>query len=90
MYNSEKGIDYMKLTDPLVRSFQVVKDFVEDVHKINAIDFKDDGKHLVSCENDDKIVVYDCDKGTLSYTINTKKVWWRFDSFCTRTKLCPS
>lgn len=67
------GIDYMKLTDQLVRSFQVVKVFDENVNKINAIDFKEDGKQLVSCENDDKIVIYDCDKGTLACTVNTKK-----------------
>lgn len=63
----------MKLTDQLARSFQVAKDFSENGYKISAIDYSTNGKQLVSCENDDKIVVYDCDKGGFTCTINTKK-----------------
>lgn len=67
----------MKLTDPVARSFHVVRDFSETAEAaqkiISGIDFSADGKHLVSCENDDKIAVYDCDEGSSKFSINTKK-----------------
>lgn len=59
------------LTDGLVRSFRVGKVFNTD--KISSMDFASNGQHLVSCIKDDKIIVYDCDKGTTACTITTKK-----------------
>lgn len=63
----------MKLADPVVRSFRVAKVFRENTDKINAIDFSSNGEHLISCSEDDQIVIYDCDKGTQTRTVNSKK-----------------
>lgn len=73
MHNSVNGIISMRLTDPLVRTFQEVKNFSEHGHKIGAIDFSSDGKRLASCESDVKIEIYDCDKGSSLCTIRTQK-----------------
>lgn len=63
----------MKLVDQVVRSFRVAKVFRENTDKINAIDFSPSGEHLISCSEDDQIVIYDCDKGTQTRTVNSKK-----------------
>lgn len=63
----------MKLVDQTVRSFRVAKVFRENTEKINAIDFSSSGEHLISCSEDDQIVIYDCDKGTQTRTVNSKK-----------------
>lgn len=73
MYNPGNGIASMQLTDPVARSFHVVKDFAESVHQVSGFDFSSDGKYLVSCENDARIGVYDCDKGSFLYSVNTIK-----------------
>lgn len=62
-----------KLVDQVVRSFRVAKIFRENTDKINAIDFSPTGEHLISCSEDDQIVIYDCDKGTQTRTVNSKK-----------------
>ncbi|EDW52128.1 WD repeat-containing protein 82 [Drosophila sechellia] len=63
----------IKLIDSVVRSFKVAKIFRENTDKINAIDFAPNGEHLISCSEDDQIVIYDCEKGTQSRTVNSKK-----------------
>lgn len=63
----------VKLVDQVVRSFRVAKVFRENTDKINAIDFSPNGEHLISCSEDDQIVIYDCDKGTQTRTVNSKK-----------------
>lgn len=63
----------MKLTDQVVRSFKVAKVFRENTDKINAIDFSPNGEQLISCSEDDQIVIYDCEKGTQMRTVNSKK-----------------
>lgn len=73
MFNSVNGVEHMKLSDTVVRSFQVIKDFVENEHQITAIDFKEDGKQMVSIDDDEKILIYDCDKGASACTVHTKK-----------------
>lgn len=48
----------MKLSDHVVRSFHVAKNYVEPTdNKINAIDFSPDGKLFVSCGTDDFVSV---------------------------------
>lgn len=81
MYNPSNGIASMQLTDAVARSFHVVKDFAENVHKISGIDFSADGKFLASCENDEKVAIYDCDKGSSIFSINTKKYGAGFINF---------
>lgn len=51
----------------------MAKVFRENTDKINAIDFSPTGEHLISCSEDDQIVIYDCDKGTQTRTVNSKK-----------------
>lgn len=63
----------MKLVDQVVRSFKVAKVFRENTDKINAIDFSANGETLISCSEDDQIVLYDCEKGTQIRTVNSKK-----------------
>ncbi|CAD6996851.1 unnamed protein product [Ceratitis capitata] len=60
----------MKLIDPVVKSFKVAKVFRENTDKINAIDFSPNGEHLISCSEDDQIVIYDCEKGTHSTKVD--------------------
>lgn len=63
----------MKLVDHVVRSFKVAKVFRENSDKINSIDFSPNGETLISCSEDDQIVIYDCEKGTQERTVNSKK-----------------
>lgn len=63
----------MKLIDQVVRSFRVAKVFRENTDKINSIDFSPNGETLISCSEDDQIVIYDCEKGTQVRTVNSKK-----------------
>ncbi|KAL0273683.1 UNVERIFIED_CONTAM: hypothetical protein PYX00_006306 [Menopon gallinae] len=63
----------MKLVDQVVRSFKVAKVFRENSDKINSIDFSATGDTLISCSEDDQIVIYDCEKGTHVRTVNSKK-----------------
>ncbi|KAH0948860.1 hypothetical protein HN011_000202 [Eciton burchellii] len=63
----------MKLVDHVVRSFKVAKIFRENSDRINSIDFSPNGDTLISCSEDDQIVIYDCEKGTQVRTVNSKK-----------------
>lgn len=63
----------MKLTDSVIRGFKVAKVFRENQDKINSIDFSSNGEKLISCSFDDQIVLYDCEKGTQTRTVNSKK-----------------
>lgn len=63
----------MKLVDNVVRSFKVAKVFRENTDKINSFDFSPAGDYIISCSEDDQIVIYDSQKGELSKTINSKK-----------------
>ena len=63
----------MKLVDQVVRSFKVAKVFRENTDRINSIDFSNSGELLISCSEDDQIVIYDCEKGTQVRTVNSKK-----------------
>lgn len=81
MCNPSNGIVNMKLNDQLVRSFQRLRDFPENEHRISGIDFSADGKQLVACENDEKVVVYDCDNGKMLFSVNTKKYGAGYISF---------
>lgn len=71
--NTVDGKVKMKLADQVVRNFRVAKIFREFTEKINAIDFSASGEHLISCSEDDQIVIYDCDKGAQTRTVNSKK-----------------
>lgn len=63
----------MKLIDENVVKFRVAKEFSENNDKINSIDFSQDGTTLISSSNDDAIIIYDCEKGTVKRTLQSKK-----------------
>ena len=54
----------MKLTDNVVRNFQVAKVFRENNDLINSINFSATGDLLISSSDDDSIIIYDCQNGT--------------------------
>jgi len=57
----------MKLTDVVLRNFRVAKVFRENTDRINSLDFSPNGETLISSSDDDSIVIYDCQNGTLVY-----------------------
>lgn len=63
----------MKLIDSNVRKFRVRKEFRENNDKINSIDFSQDGSTLISSSNDDAIIIYDCESGSVKRTLQSKK-----------------
>lgn len=63
----------MKLDDNNIIKFKVAKEFSENTARINSIDFSQDGKNLISASDDDKIVLYDCEKGVKKRDIMSKK-----------------
>lgn len=63
----------MKLEDSSIIKFKVAKEFCENEKRINSIDFSQDGKNLISSSDDDKIVLYDCEKGIKKRDIFSKK-----------------
>lgn len=64
----------MKLVDSNVVKFRVAKEFSENNDKtITSIDFSQDGTTLISASSDDAIIIYDCEKGTVKRTLQSKK-----------------
>lgn len=63
----------MKLIDSNILKFRVAKEFSENNDRINSIDFSQDGTTLISSSNDDAIIIYDCEKGTVKRTLQSKK-----------------
>lgn len=62
----------MKLEDSSIVKFKVAKEFSEN-KRINAIDFSQDGKTLISSSDDDTIRLYDCEKGVVKRELFSKK-----------------
>lgn len=63
----------MKLIDANIIKFRVAKEFSENTDKINSIDFSQDGTNLISSSNDDAIIIYDCERGQVKRTLQSKK-----------------
>lgn len=63
----------MKLVDTTVSNFKVAKLFRENTERINSIDFSANGETLITSSDDDSIVIYDCEKGTMRRSLNSKK-----------------
>ena len=63
----------MKLEDSSITKFSVAKEFPENKIRINSIDFSQDGKTLIASSDDDKINVYDCERGIDKREIVSKK-----------------
>ncbi|KAI1715386.1 WD domain, g-beta repeat domain-containing protein [Ditylenchus destructor] len=63
----------MKLDDHNVSSMVAAKSFNDNTDKINHMDYTSDGQTLITSSNDDSITVYDCNTGTKSRSVNSKK-----------------
>jgi len=63
----------IQLDDDLMRSLKVVKVFREDADKIKTIDYSPNGEQLISCSEDDKVSIYDCENGCRTAILNSKK-----------------
>lgn len=63
----------MLLTKHAVRSFSIAKQLCATTDRINAIDFSPNGETLISSDNNEQIIIYDCDKSNLLKTINVRK-----------------
>ena len=53
------------LSDLMVKNLRVAKAFRENNDRVNNIDFAANGETLISSSDDDSIVIYDCQNGTL-------------------------
>ena len=63
-------ISKMRMDDKVVKSFCVAKSFKESesgnggaAGKIQSLHFSLDGQNLITCSDDDQIIIYDCQKG---------------------------
>lgn len=63
----------MKLIDSTIIKFRIAKEFSENNDRINSIDFSQDGTTLISSSSDDAIIIYDCEKGSIKKTLQSKK-----------------
>ena len=63
----------MKLVDGVISSMRVGKVFRDNQDPINNLCFSHDGHSLISSGEDDQIVIYDCERGTLKRAVNSKK-----------------
>ena len=63
----------MKLVDSTVANLRVAKSFRDNTDRINSIDFSPNGDTLITSSDDDSIVIYDCEKGTMRRSLNSKK-----------------
>ena len=53
----------MNLTNRVLQSFRVAKVFHENSDKINCFDFSPNGEMVISSNDDNSIVLYDCQEG---------------------------
>ena len=63
----------MHLTMPLVRSMRVAKLYTDNQDQITNLHYSNDGMNIITSSSDDQIIIYDCEKGTQKFTLNSKK-----------------
>ena len=63
----------MNLTNRVLQSFRVAKVFHENSDKINCFDFSPNGEMVISSNDDNSIVLYDCQEGKPKRTPYSKK-----------------
>ena len=61
------------LSDDLLTNFALGRVFRDNSQRINSIDFDKNGDYLVTASNDEKIQLYNVDKGIKEKCINVKK-----------------
>lgn len=74
----------MRIDDKVIKSLCVAKSFKDGVEngnsngstssgKIQSLNFSLDGESLITCSDDDQIVIYDCLKGAQKRLVNSQK-----------------
>ncbi|CAL8090265.1 unnamed protein product [Orchesella dallaii] len=69
----EKGEDAIELVDQVVCGLRVAKVFRENTETINSVDFNSGGDLMISAADDDQIIIYDCENGTIKRNLKSKK-----------------
>ena len=52
---------------------RVAKLYKDNQDQITNIHYSNDGMNIISSSADDQIIIYDCEKGTQKFTLNSKK-----------------
>lgn len=63
----------MLINDASIKSIVAAKSFNDNTDRINHLDYTADGTTLITSSFDDSIIVYDCNSGTKSRSVNSKK-----------------
>ena len=63
-FNASAGIEPVRLTDAVIKTFRSTRVFHENTDRINSLDFSANGDTLISSSDDDSIVIYDCQTGS--------------------------
>lgn len=71
--DSQRARETMILTKNAVKSFSIAKQLCVTTERINAIDFSPNGETLISSDNNEQIIFYDCDRSDQLKTINVRK-----------------
>ncbi|ODM97674.1 WD repeat-containing protein 82 [Orchesella cincta] len=65
--------DEIEFSDSVVCGLRVAKVFRENTDTINSIDFNAGGDMMISAGDDDQIIIYDCENGTIKRNLKSKK-----------------
>ncbi|GMR50821.1 hypothetical protein PMAYCL1PPCAC_21016 [Pristionchus mayeri] len=63
----------MKITTGNIGEMQCAKEFSEHKMRVNSLNYSNDGMHMISSSDDESIVLYNCDTGIKTRTLNSKK-----------------
>ena len=62
-----------QLDDGLLKRFCVAKSFKETDSRLQSIHYSTDGLSLITCSEDDQIIIFDCEKGVQKRLVNSQK-----------------
>ncbi|GMT25210.1 hypothetical protein PFISCL1PPCAC_16507, partial [Pristionchus fissidentatus] len=63
----------MKITAGNIQEMSCAKQFSEHQSRVNSLNYSNDGMHMISSSDDESIVLYNCETGTKSRSLNSKK-----------------
>ena len=61
------------MDEALVKRFCVAKSFKENDSKYQSLHYSNDGLNLITCSEDDQIIMFDCEKGAQKRLLNSQK-----------------
>lgn len=73
MEGNTNPVQEKKCPENVLRSYKVCRVMRENTDTITSLDFSSDGNLLLSCNEDEQIILYDCEEGTPKTTVNSKK-----------------